>query len=132
MGAMTAQPGDLNRFKYTLPYASEAFGLYQPLMGWRAQRALARTADGLGVVDRDVFTSVSRLIGADVRASADHEVEALRTGAPVMPSGHHPAIDSVIADRISAKLRGSDLESPKTWSGLLSRENLDSLLEDEV
>ena len=33
---------DVSRFRGTLPYASEIFGVYQPLIGWRSRRKLIR------------------------------------------------------------------------------------------
>src|SRR5262245_2652944 len=35
-------PGSLDKFKNTLPYATELFGVYQPLIGWKARQALTR------------------------------------------------------------------------------------------
>jgi hypothetical protein len=31
-----------NEFKNTLPYASEIFGIYQPLLGWKSKRIQER------------------------------------------------------------------------------------------
>lgn len=33
---------DLSKFKKTLPYSSEIFGIYQPLLGWKSKRAKSR------------------------------------------------------------------------------------------
>src|SRR5882724_9972213 len=33
---------DLNDFTETLPYASELFGVYQPLLGWRSRLTVQR------------------------------------------------------------------------------------------
>ena len=37
---------NLNDFRGTLPYASEIFGVYQPLLGWKSTRALRRFEKG--------------------------------------------------------------------------------------
>src|SRR4051794_25990233 len=46
---------DVDRFKGTLPYASELFGIYQPLLGWKSkltaeryERQLAPAYDAVG------------------------------------------------------------------------------------
>jgi hypothetical protein len=38
---------DLNKFKNVLPYSSELFGLYQPLLGWKSKRTIQRFLPGL-------------------------------------------------------------------------------------
>ena len=56
-------PTDFEKFKYTLPYASEAFGVYQPILGWRSQRAVDRFSAGLRAQEDVLF----RLIHAALR-----------------------------------------------------------------
>ncbi|MET0637723.1 MAG: hypothetical protein ABWZ25_16965 [Chitinophagaceae bacterium] len=38
---------DLNKFKNVLPYASELFGVYQPLLGWKSKRMIKRFHSGV-------------------------------------------------------------------------------------
>jgi hypothetical protein len=33
---------EVDRFKGTLPYASELFGIYQPLLGWKSKQTSER------------------------------------------------------------------------------------------
>src|SRR4051812_27710754 len=37
---------NLTQFKNILPYASEIFGVYQPLLGWKGKRTAKRMAAG--------------------------------------------------------------------------------------
>src|SRR6478609_6136989 len=46
MGRMTTID-DYSRFKNVLPYASELFGVYQPLIGWKSKRKLKRAVSGV-------------------------------------------------------------------------------------
>ena len=39
-------PIDLNKFKNVLPYSSELFGVYQPLLGWKSKRIIERFNPG--------------------------------------------------------------------------------------
>ena len=41
------KPTNLGEFKNTLPYASEIFGVYQPLIGWKSKRVQDRVDKGL-------------------------------------------------------------------------------------
>ena len=38
---------DLTDYTSVLPYASEMFGVYQPLIGWKSKRILQRMNQGL-------------------------------------------------------------------------------------
>src|SRR4051794_34779192 len=38
---------DLSKFKNVLPYASEMFGVYQPLLGWKSKRTIERFHPGV-------------------------------------------------------------------------------------
>ena len=37
----------MDQFKGTLPYASELFGIYQPLLGWKSKITAERYDDGV-------------------------------------------------------------------------------------
>lgn len=41
-----SMPLDITKFSQTLPYASELFGIYQPLVGWRSKRIINRINTG--------------------------------------------------------------------------------------
>jgi hypothetical protein len=43
MKAMT----NYEQYKAILPYASEIFGVYQPMIGWKSKRQLDRVAIGI-------------------------------------------------------------------------------------
>lgn len=38
---------DLTDYKSVLPYASEMFGVYQPMIGWKSKRILQRMNKGI-------------------------------------------------------------------------------------
>ena len=40
---------DLSSYKGILPYSSELFGVYQPLLGWKSTRTLNRYLRGYGI-----------------------------------------------------------------------------------
>ena len=59
---------NLDKFKDTLPYASEVFGTYTPLIGWKSKRIVERYNNVLqndSLVDKlkDYFTGVLDLLG---------------------------------------------------------------------
>ena len=57
---------NFDKFKNSLPYASEMYGIYQPLLGWKSKRMLQRFKPDL-LLDNELF----RRISASLKAQAD-------------------------------------------------------------
>lgn len=51
---------DLSQYENILPYASEIFGVYQPMLGWRAKRMARRWERGFAVDQSHAFESLHR------------------------------------------------------------------------
>ncbi|MFI9103211.1 hypothetical protein ACIGXA_22080 [Streptomyces fildesensis] len=134
-------------FTGTLPYASESFGLYQPLLGWRSQRTVSRFLDGIARADEDLLAVVSQRVTPDamvsaggviVHVSAEADAAAadptltLRTGTGPSPKPYSPLIESVLADLIQQKVKDKDLRDPAVWVPLLKRTALDTTLATDV
>ncbi|MPY59574.1 hypothetical protein [Streptomyces spongiae] len=146
---------NLEKFKYTLPYASESFGLIQPLLGWRSQRTIARFLEGLRRADDAVLATVSRTVapqstyippGVSVHAApvgeaaegnppaalGSPETVDLKTGTALANRPYSPVIASTLADLIAEAVKNKNPRDPATWLPLLSRQNLDNLLATKV
>ncbi|RSD23922.1 hypothetical protein [Amycolatopsis eburnea] len=131
----------LAEFTGALPYASESFGLIQPLLGWRSQRTVARFAEALRRADDAVLAGLSQVVTPRARyvppvihleaASAGETLE-LKTGDAPATAAYHPMIASVLADLIQARIKDKDPRDPATWLPLLSRASLDTILATEV
>src|SRR4029434_2625550 len=68
----SAMPMALSAFSGRVPYASELYGLYQPLLGWKARRAIRRFSRGPASFVDDLL----RRIRPDVRIRfSDHPLE---------------------------------------------------------
>ena len=55
-------PTSLDKFRHTLPYASEAFGVYQPILGWRSQRAVDRFRAALEAQEESLFKLIHQVL----------------------------------------------------------------------
>jgi hypothetical protein len=138
----------LTEFTGTLPYASESFGLIQPLLGWRSQRTVARFVDALRRADDDLLATVSQFVapqmkyvpGSPAIAAADEDASAaaindslvLKTGNAGVPKPYNPLLVSVLADLVHTRVKDKDPRDPATWLPLLSRTSLDTILASEV
>ncbi|WP_439377907.1 hypothetical protein [Amycolatopsis lexingtonensis] len=131
----------LAEFTGALPYASESFGLIQPLLGWRSQRTVARFAEALRLAGDTVIATLSRAVTPRAKyvppvihlegASSGDTLE-LKTGDAPAAAAYHPMIASVLADLILARIKDKDPRAPATWLPLLSRASLDTILATEV
>ncbi|MEU7789876.1 hypothetical protein [Amycolatopsis sp. NPDC049159] len=143
VGARITTGRPLAEFAGALPYASESFGLIQPLLGWRSQRTVARYVEALRRVDDAVLATLSKVVtprakfvppvihlqGAEAGSTDTLE---LKTGDAPATGSYNPLIASVLADLIQARVKDKDPRAPATWLPLLSRASLDPILANEV
>jgi hypothetical protein len=94
-----------------LPYASEPFGVYQPLIGWRSSITQERVARA---VSRRVMTT-ARMIGDATKYSIEAPVAALTKSSAIDRTG--TLIGQQLAQQISA-MRG-DGTRPIEWGSIL-------------
>jgi hypothetical protein len=69
---------DLTDYTSVLPYASEMFGVYQPMIGWRSKRVLQRMKDGIILDNNSKYKSIlSKYNGvADIEFNQDNFFES--------------------------------------------------------
>lgn len=124
---------DLTDYTNVLPYASEMFGIYQPLLGWKSIRIKKRFDEGYMtekpfIIDRlkNVFAGL-----ADVVYKPDRRVEInLRPGA--LDAGKFRSYDSVVLEHIAAKLPPYDEYKPTVWSKVITPDFVEALLKKDV
>lgn len=123
---------DLTAYKSVLPYASELFGIYQPLLGWRSKRIEERFQEGF---QRDKKALLQRLkrefAGAVDLTYATNQVQiALRPGTLV--GARKRAYDSVLLEMLAAKLPADGTPAPADWNRTLAAASVEATLKDEV
>ena len=130
-----------DQYKGMLPYASEIFGIYQPLLGWKSRITLQRFERGraqfherlvekflasasapvrLTVLER----STDRLAARDGVFDVEH-FEPVETGK-AMGRAIAPAIDCGLTRMIAAELPP---EPPRDWSQVVNRDRVVRLME---
>jgi hypothetical protein len=127
---------DLKKFEGTLPYASELFGIYQPLLGWRSKLTQDRLARGNEALYRN----------ATQRALARFRSDLIVT--PLPQPGHYKVtplqivdgvsttrvprvayeIDSIIARVIATDLPANKVPKSQDWAKLLVEKVLNAEL----
>jgi hypothetical protein len=112
---------DLTTFKGSSPYASQLFGIYQPLLGWRSRQHRRR-------VSRDIAERVACVIQAMQRDPQMHGGAA--SGPPVV-DWLAPAVGSRF-EAATAKFTAQNRRSPKggEWAAVVESMKLDTVVQD--
>lgn len=127
---------DLTAYKGVLPYASELFGVYQPLIGWKSKRRVQRIKQGLLAEQHSLLFRLSKhlespaviSLNADCAITAESfKVAQLR--APRL-ANQDAAILKAIAKRVGEN-GGRPLDGPG-WQQLIPSNWLDEMLNSTV
>jgi hypothetical protein len=124
---------DLVDYASVLPYASEMFGIYQPLLGWKSARIQERFDQGLERDKRAVLEKLAREFTAVAEVTArDGGAVAMTVRRGGLETGKSPQFDSVVMDRVSASLPAFKDYQPAVWDDALAGAALDRLLDTDV
>jgi hypothetical protein len=119
---------NLDEFKETLPYASELFGVYQPLLGWRSRITRRRVDRGrlAGLVAVTGLALGQVKPGVTTRGTTPSEGDLVPPlyDPPVLEVT--PALDSCVARRVAAEIRDT---GPSNWTVVLGQDMLNRILD---
>src|SRR6188474_2391458 len=95
----------LNPYATVLPYASELFGIYQPLLGWKSRRIQARFREGFEN-DRDqALEKLTRQFAGQVQiAFRDNNQLDIQIREGLLKAGAFRSYDSVVLKQVAAAL----------------------------
>jgi hypothetical protein len=113
---------DLTSYTEVLPYASELFGIYQPLLGWKSRRITERLDDGLerdrgAALDqlKSQFGGLYKITYGDDR-SAKVELDIGLLDRRVLRR-----FDSVLLQALAKSVPGHDEAKPDVWAKAIDK-----------
>lgn len=123
---------DLNDYKSVLPYASELFGVYQPLIGWKSKRIRDRIRRGVLEETRTLLSRLGKFLATDTTITFNNDCSIsatdLRPATFAGPRliGH----ESIILQAVTSRLRAESKVPPDTaaWRRILDADFLTKLL----
>jgi hypothetical protein len=127
---------DFEKFKGNLlPYASELYGVYQPLIGWKSRLMTRRFEAGINSLNRQFLVELFPRFRPQFNITADigHHNEAAfnldlavesRTLSPLLSDSS----SSLVAKRTIEKIEESGIDNPEAWLKFTSRDELASTL----
>jgi len=124
---------DLTDYTTVLPYASEMFGCYQPLLGWKSKRIAKRFADGYKVDRRVLIEKLKREFTGvlDVKY-ADNQQVAITMNPGVLAGEKVRQFDSVLLETLARHLPSYDKLEPASWQEVLAPERIAKVLKKDV
>lgn len=127
---------DLADYTSVLPYASEMFGVYQPLIGWKSKRILQRMNEGIALDNIAKYKNLlSKYKGTlDITFNHDHFLESARLDVGTQNKlSLKPQHDSVILRVISKNIQALGV-APRheDWATFINKDSLKEALNTEV
>jgi hypothetical protein len=124
---------DLSKFTGGLPYDSQLYGIYQPLLGWRSQLQMGRLADGLAWTRRAYLWTLAQGFSPQFEiSSAISDVASFElTIAQPASTANPPSIagvDGLLMQRVASAVKGAGGDPAAAWQKFTSRAYLGEAL----
>ncbi|MCA9931834.1 MAG: hypothetical protein KC419_25295 [Anaerolineales bacterium] len=126
---------NLSKFTNTLPYASEIFGVYQPLLGWASRRSIQRIMKGF-TIDRNAL--LNNLLRQTVPLHStffqeeDCVIEIEHISAGTLERNVPRQQKSFLLNLLREELPPRNQMSPDRWTDLVHPQRIEELLMDPV
>lgn len=127
---------DLIDYTSVLPYASEIFGVYQPLIGWRSARKVNRIKEGVRVEKMALLSRLGQNLASEaaIEFTNDHIMNAPGLMPARLAGPRLVKHESVVLQQIGLLLK-RERKTPKNvgdWNRVINEETLTNILRTEV
>jgi hypothetical protein len=128
---------ELSAFAGRLPYSSEVYGIYQPLLGWKSKRQVRRLRPGLLGIDDALINAFAVRTRPELAVEfwnhpLEFRINRLEVGLPLASTQQRrpSPLDSLVAAKLTERLEDADPDDVEGWSALLGRDALQGLLDE--
>ncbi len=121
---------DLTKYRGTLPYASEMFGVYSPLLGWKSARKTKRMQMAFQIAKSQFLSALVHKYKPQVKAVFNNGILEPVSFLPASISYNKVAVqsDSLLLNKIATILEAKDRLALSDWKDLLTKEALAAML----
>jgi hypothetical protein len=124
---------DLSDYTSVLPYASELFGVYQPLLGWRSKRTEERYQKGFQKDRAQLLEKIKETFTGLVDITyRDNNLPEINIKPGSLETGKIRSFDSVLLEELSKNLPPEKIKNEAAWNDVLKPGVLDTLLKKQV
>lgn len=126
---------DFSQYTNVLPYASEIFGVYQPLLGWKSKRTKKRFERGFSNDISYAFDSLYKRFKGKFEFALNEdrtlkEIRLLETAS--LNEARHRLASSFVIDSIAEKLPPLTQYDDSVWDKLIQTDSLKDILNNVV
>lgn len=120
---------DLTKYSNVLPYASELFGVYQPLIGWRSKRLEKRFNKGFQKEKSELLNKLNDQFSDVVDLKFSNKNELIIDIKPgVLKSGAKRGNSSFVLEKITSQLPKFENYKSSIWKRFITEASIDSIL----
>jgi hypothetical protein len=124
---------DLREYASVLPYASELFGVYQPLLGWKSKRTEQRIRSGYEQDKQQLQQTLLRAFAPMVElVRGDNQQLQINLRPGVLAGGKLRSFDSLVLLKVSDDLPTFDKLEPSTWQQVVTEARIEAILQKDV
>jgi hypothetical protein len=126
---------DFEPYRNVLPYASEIFGVYQPLIGWRGKRIRERIEKGFRADLMRVSERLFRRFKGGFEMTLDERgglQEVSRLDPARGEATRQASMGSFVIDALARQLPPAERMNQRMWDQLVSEERIRAALAQEV
>src|SRR5215210_5266973 len=119
---------ELIDYTAVLPYDSELFGIYQPLLGWKSRRIARRFAKGFDADKRSLLDRLQRQFTGLVDLVYDPDCQVRITIRPgVLDAGKARSFDSIILAKLAERLPPYEDYRTEIWPDVIQRDAIEHI-----
>jgi hypothetical protein len=120
-------------FTTVRPYASELFGIYQPLLGWKSKRIERRFTQGFALDKQSVLTTLKNQFSGlvDIQYNPDCQL-GIQIWPGALVTGQPRSFDSVVLDKVAALLPPHDRYEKDIWREVINRDQIEQIFREFV
>jgi hypothetical protein len=126
---------DLSKFQGTLPYDSQMYGIYQPLLGWKSGLQTARLNAGIDFIRNSYLSSLAQRYFPDFAIhSAVSDAPSFLLGPAKNAASLQPptinGIDSLVTQHVVKAVLAAGANDPTNWAKHTSPDFIQKSLQD--
>lgn len=124
---------DLRDYTSVLPYDSEMFGIYQPLLGWKSKRIAARFGRGLKADQEEALHKLLRSFAGIVSVTykPDGAID-IKVDKGLARAGKLSTFDSIVLQTVGEKLPPYSAYQASIWQKVVTEPFIASVLKGAV
>ena len=124
---------DLTKYTNVLPYASELFGVYQPLLGWKSKRLEKRFNEGFKKEKKNLLEKLknqfSDLVNLDFNNN-DELIISIESG--ILKELETRGSNSIVLDKLYTALDKLDKIDSTVWDKVINKKAINGILKKDV